>query len=106
MSTIKKIFTLLLVLLLLTGAIAVSSLNAESVTINLYWFELNWPLGFSLLLGGTLGVLVGLLLGWLYWTFPANRRKMYWKRAYFKSQAEQTAQAQETTQLTGPGKES
>lgn len=104
MSTIKKIFTLLLVLLLLTGAIAVSSLNAETVTINLYWFELSWPLGFSLLLGGTLGVLAGLLLGWLYWTFPANRRKMYWKRAYYKSQAEQPVPEQQSNQLTGPDK--
>ena len=109
MSTIKKIVTLLLVLLMLTAAIAISSLNADAVNINLYWFELNWPLGFSLLLGGTLGVLVGVLLGWLYWTWPANRRKMYWKRAYFKAQAEQQQQSAEQSDvksLAGPGKDS
>ncbi|MFC3193468.1 LapA family protein [Marinicella sediminis] len=103
MSTFKKIFTLILVLLLLTGAIAVSSLNAGHVNINLYWFELNWPLGFALLLCGTLGVLAGLLIGWLYWTWPANRRKMYWKRAYHKALAEQPESSQ-SPQLTEQSK--
>lgn len=99
MSTLKKITTLTLVLLLLIGAIAVSSLNADPVTLNLYWLELNWPLGFTLLLCGTMGILAGLVIAWLYWIWPANRRKMYWKRAYFKLKAEQPAESPEARQL-------
>ncbi len=69
-------------------AIAVSSLNAEGVSLNLYWFHLNWPLGFTLLLFSCLGVVFGLMLGWLFWTWPANKQKTYWKRSYFKLKQE------------------
>ena len=73
MSTLKKITTLVLVLLLLVGAIAVSSLNADPVKLNLYWLTLNWPLGFTLLLCGTLGILAGLVIALVVWEIR-NRR--------------------------------
>lgn len=91
MSTLKKIITLIFVLLLLVLAIAISSLNADSVLLKLYWYELNWPLGFTLLLFSCFGVLFGLLLGWLFWTWPANKQKTYWKREYFKLKQENEA---------------
>ena len=25
-----------------------------------------------------------MVLAWLFWTWPANRRKTYWQREYFK----------------------
>ena len=52
MSSIKKVFTIVIVLLLLIGAVAVSSLNASGVELNLYWYQLALPLGFMLLLFG------------------------------------------------------
>jgi uncharacterized integral membrane protein len=82
MTSIKKIFTLTFVLLLLIIAIAISSLNADSVSLNLYWYQLNWPLGFTLLLFLSLGVLFGILVGWLFWTWPAHKEKTHWKRSY------------------------
>ncbi|TDR18498.1 LapA family protein [Marinicella litoralis] len=88
MTTLKKIITLIFVLLLLLVAIAVSSLNAEAVSLNLHWYQLNWPLGFTLLLFSSLGVVFGLVMGWLFWTWPANKQKIYWKRAYFKLKQE------------------
>lgn len=88
MTTIKKIITLILVLMLLIIAIAVSSMNAEGVSLNLYWLQLNWPLGFTLLLFSCLGVIFGILLGWVFWTWPANKQKTYWKRSYFKLKQE------------------
>ena len=84
MSTIKKIFTVVIVLILLVGSVAVSSLNADSVELNLYWYQFSLPLGFMLLLFATLGLLIGMLLGWLLWTWPANRRKTHWQREYNK----------------------
>lgn len=84
MSTFKKVFTLGIVLILLVGSVAISSLNAGSVELNLYWYQLNWPLGFMLLLFASLGLLFGMLLSWVLWTWPANKRKTYWQREYFK----------------------
>ncbi|MCB1583506.1 MAG: LapA family protein [Marinicella sp.] len=86
MSSLKKIFTLLIVLLLLVVAIAISSMNADSVLLNLHWYELNWPLGFTLLLFLSFGVVFGLVLAWLFWTWPAHREKMHWKRQYHQLQ--------------------
>ena len=72
------------VLVLLIGAVAISSLNADYAALNLYWYQLNLPMGFMLLLFASLGMLAGLFLGWLFWTWPANRKKTYWEREYFK----------------------
>jgi len=88
MTTIKKIISLVLVLMLLIVAIAISSMNAEGVSLNLHWYQLNWPLGFTLLLFSCFGVVFGILLGWMFWTWPANKQKTYWKRAYFKLKQE------------------
>jgi len=84
MSMIKKIFTLAVVLILLIGSVAISSLNAESVELNLYWYQISLPLGFMLMVFSSMGVLFGMLLSWLFWTWPANKRKTYWEREYFK----------------------
>lgn len=83
MSTIKKIFTITIVLILLIGAVAISSLNADSVNLNLYWYQVTLPMGFMLLVFASLGLLFGLVLSWLLWTWPANKQKTYWERAYF-----------------------
>lgn len=92
MTSIKKILSLTFVLILLIVAIAISSLNAGSVTLNLHWYQLNWPLGFTLLLFLSFGVLFGILLGWLFWTWPAHRAKTHWKRSY--NQLKQTHEAE------------
>ena len=95
MSTIKKILTIIIVLVLLVGSVAVSSLNADSVALNLYWYQLSLPLGFMLLVFASLGLIFGMLLSWLLWTWPANRKKVYWEREYFKlKQAHDELQAQ------------
>lgn len=97
MSTLKKIFTILTVLVLLIGAVAISSLNADYAALNLYWYQLSLPLGFMLLLFASLGMLAGLFLGWLFWTWPAKRKKTYWEREYFKLKQQETAVTEQTT---------
>lgn len=99
MSTIKKIFTLSVVMILLIGSVAVSSLNADTVALNLYWYQFSLPLGFMLLLFSSLGLLFGLLLSWLLWTWPANKRKTYWQREYFKLKQLQDEQAKADDQV-------
>jgi len=93
MSTIKKITSLVLVLVLLIGAVAVSSMNADNVQLNLYFYQLNWPLGFTILAFSSVGVLVGIMVAWLFWTWPANKQKNQWKRAYFQLKQEGEKQA-------------
>ncbi len=84
MSLIKKIFTLVIVLGLLIGSVSISSLNAGSVELNLYWYQISLPLGFMLLAFAALGMLFGMFLSWLFWTWPAKKKKTYWEREYFK----------------------
>ncbi len=84
MSTLKKILTIIIVLVLLVGSVAVSSLNADSVALNLYWYQISLPLGFMLLLFASMGLLFGLLLSWMLWVWPAHRKRVYWEREYFK----------------------
>ena len=59
------------------AGVALPDQAAEGVSLNLYWFHLNWPLGFTLLLFSCLGVVFGLMMGWLFWTWPANKQKTY-----------------------------
>ncbi len=89
MNTIKKIITIAIILVLLIGAVALSSLNADSVILNLYWYQRALPLGFMLLLFSSLGMLLGLFLSWLLWTWPAYKQKTYWEREFFKLKQKQ-----------------
>lgn len=103
MSTLKKIFTLIVVIFLLLSAVAISSLNADSIELNLYWYQLGLPLGFMLLLFACGGLLLGLMLSWVVWIWPAHRNRVYWQREYFKikqSQDEQKKQAELQPQNT------
>ena len=62
MSTIKKIIGSVILLFLLLGSVALSSLNATTVTLDLYWHSWEMPLGFMLLVFAAVGLLVGLVV--------------------------------------------
>lgn len=94
MSTIKKIIGSVILLFLLLGSVALSSLNATTVTLDLYWHSWEMPLGFMLLVFAALGLLVGLVLCWLLWVLPAAKQRRYWERSYFQLKQEQDAQTQ------------
>ena len=86
MNSIKKVFTLVVVVVALIMAVALSSMNADSVALNLHWFQLNWPLGFMLLVFSALGLLLGLVLSWLLWLWPSNRQKLPLATGVFSAQ--------------------
>ena len=94
MSTIKKIIGTLILLFLLLGSVAVSSLNSATVTLDLYWHSWQMPLGFMLLLFASMGLLIGLVLSWLLWVLPAAKQRRYWERSYFQLKQEQDDQTQ------------
>ena len=78
----KRVVGIAVSLLLLICAVALSSLNAASVELNLYWYQLNLPRGFLLLLIAVCGVLCGLFIAGLLWVWPAKRQAVHWKRQY------------------------
>ncbi len=78
----KKVIGIAVSLLLLICAVALSSLNAASVELNLYWYQLNLPMGFLLLLFAVCGILCGLFIAGLWWVWPAKRQAVHWKRHY------------------------
>jgi len=59
----------------------VGTLNHELVTIDLLWVQLNWPLGLALLAALACGVLIGLLLAWLFTILPLRMQLRKSKRS-------------------------
>ncbi|WP_154222011.1 LapA family protein [Marinicella rhabdoformis] len=86
----KKVVGITLSLLLLIGAVALSSLNAESVALNLYWYQLTLPMGFLLLVFAVCGLLCGLFIAGVWWVWPAKREAVHWKRQYNQLNDKQT----------------
>jgi uncharacterized integral membrane protein len=46
------------------------TLNHEMTSVDLLWVQLDWPLGLMLLAALTVGLLMGLLLAWLFRILP------------------------------------
>lgn len=59
------IVTLALALGLLMGA-----LNSDTVSLDLLWFQITWPLGLLILSALAAGLLLGLLLAWFFSILP------------------------------------
>ncbi len=67
----KLIFIVLALLAVATGLV-LGTLNADPVTVDLLWFQLNWPLGLVLVSTLALGILVGMAGTWLIQVWPAR----------------------------------
>lgn len=78
----KKIFSIAVVVALLIAAVALSSLNAGSVELNLYWFQWSLPLGFLLLLFAVCGLFIGLFLAAIWWLWPVKKECTHWRREF------------------------
>ena len=48
----------------------IGTLNADPVSIDLLWVELNWPLGLLILSALATGLLIGLALAWIFSILP------------------------------------
>ena len=84
MKTIKKTLVIILVVILLSFIITLSALNLTASELNMYFFTVNASLGFMVLMSLIVGILVGVLISWLMWLWPANREKRHWQRQYFQ----------------------
>jgi len=66
-------FFVVLILAMALGLL-VGTLNHEISVIDLLWIQLQWPLGLSLLSAMAIGVLIGLVLTWLFSVLPLRVR--------------------------------
>jgi len=66
-------FILITAVAVATGLL-VGTLNSEVVALDLLWVQVEWPLGLILLCAAGAGLLLGLLLNWLFSTLPLRAR--------------------------------
>jgi putative membrane protein len=69
-----RIAFILVTVLAIALGLVIGTLNPESVSLDLLWVQLEWPLGLVLLAAGALGLLVGLLLAWFFSILPLRAR--------------------------------
>ena len=61
---------LLIAAVAIVGGLLIGTLNADPVTIDLLWVQLEWPLGLVLVGALAVGILFGLSLAWLFTILP------------------------------------
>jgi uncharacterized integral membrane protein len=88
----KLIFIILALLAVATGLV-LGTLNAEPVTVDLLWIQLNWPLGLVLVSTLALGILIGMAGTWLLQVWPA-RMELRRERSSARTAASTTAVAE------------
>lgn len=73
-----RIAFILITALAVAMGLLVGSLNSEITSLDLLWVQLAWPLGLILLCAAALGLLLGLVLVWLFSVLPlrAQLRKV------------------------------
>ena len=69
----RVLFIVITVLAIALGLL-VGTLNSETVSVDLLWFQLDWPLGLLLLVACSAGLLLGLLLSWLQSRLPLREQ--------------------------------
>jgi uncharacterized integral membrane protein len=65
-----RIAFILITALAVAMGLLVGTLNSEVVSLDLLWTQLEWPLGLIMLCGAAAGLLLGLLLAWLFSILP------------------------------------
>ena len=65
-----RVLFIIVIILAVALGLLVGTLNSEHVAVDLLWLELEWPLGLVLLCAAAAGLLLGLLLIWLFSVLP------------------------------------
>ena len=52
----------------------VGTLNSDTVSVDLLWVQIQWPLGLLLLCVLVVGLLIGLLITWFFSVMPLKTR--------------------------------
>jgi uncharacterized integral membrane protein len=67
---VYRVLFIIVIILAVALGLLVGTLNSERVAVDLLWLELEWPLGLVLLCAAAAGLLLGLLLIWLFSVLP------------------------------------
>ena len=66
-------FIIITVLAIALGLV-IGTLNSNTVSVDLLWIQLQWPLGLLILSVFAAGLLIGLLLAWVFSILPLRAR--------------------------------
>jgi len=69
-----RIALILVIALAVSAGLLIGTLNSEVATLDLLWIQLEWPLGLIVLCAAAAGLLLGLLLLWLFSILPLRAR--------------------------------
>jgi uncharacterized integral membrane protein len=65
----RIIFIIVVTLAVFVGLL-LGTLNSETVTVDLLWLQIRWPLGLLILSSAAAGFLLGLFLAWFFTILP------------------------------------
>ena len=69
-----RLLFLIVVVLAVALGLLVGTLNSDIARIDLLWVQLDWPLGLVVLCAAAFGLLLGVVLTWLFSVLPLRNR--------------------------------
>ena len=69
-----RVLFIVVVILAVALGLLVGTLNPATVTVDLLWVRLEWPLGLVILSAAAAGLLLGVALAWLFSILPLRAR--------------------------------
>ena len=69
-----RIGFIIVAILAITLGLLLGTLNSDTVSVDLLWVQLQWPLGLLILCVLVVGLLAGLLLAWFFGMMPLKAR--------------------------------
>ena len=73
-----RIIFIIVITLAVALGLLLGTLNSESVSVDLLWLQIQWPLGLLILTAVAAGLLAGMFLSWFFSVLPlrAQLRKL------------------------------
>jgi len=69
-----RVAFIIIAVLAIAMGLLIGTLNSETVSVDLLWVQLDWPLGLLILSVAAAGLLTGLLLAWIFAIVPLQAR--------------------------------
>lgn len=69
-----RLLFFVVVILAIALGLLIGTLNSDTVSVDLLWIRLDWPLGLVILSAAAGGLFLGLLLAWLFSILPLRSR--------------------------------
>ena len=73
-TILYRVAFIIIAVLAIAMGLLIGTLNSETVSVDLLWVQLDWPLGLLILSVAAAGLLTGLLLAWIFAIVPLQAR--------------------------------